>query len=161
MHLMVRFIIFFYNVRVPFFLLLYPAFLVPFFYIYIFYLLSSYGCSALYFLSLAFSLVHGIFFTLFSFPFLSIFCSFFACSSSLILWIFHSFSSQVFWNFLLVLSKRISLISCSFATPPVIWEENLLFSLTSLKFLFAFNIFLPRFAYFFNWKFRDLVTVVD
>lgn len=65
MHLMVRFIIFFYNVKFPFFLLFYPAFLVPFFYIYIFYLLSSYGCSALYFLSLV-SLLYMEYFLLFA-----------------------------------------------------------------------------------------------
>lgn len=106
MHLMVRFIISFYNVRVPFFLLFYSAFLVHFFYIYIFYLLSSYGCSALYFLSLVSSCTWNIFYSLLGstpplslslFPFLVYFVLFTRSSS-------HS-------HFLL---KYFELFTCSF-----------------------------------------------
>lgn len=103
MHLMVRFIISFYNVRVPFFLLFYSAFLVHFFYIYIFYLLSSYGCSALYFLSLVSSCTWNIFYSLLGstlplsllVSIFSIFCTFYSFFVSF------SFSSQVFWTFYL------------------------------------------------------------
>lgn len=149
MHLMVRFIIFFYKTLEShfscYFILL---FFFPFSTFTFFTYSPQLRMLCFVFLVYSFSLVHGIFFILCSgsttpspsllVSIFSMFCTFYSFLVSF------SFSSQVFWTFYLFFLNE-SLISCPFATPPAIWEENLLFSLSFfensyLLLIFSFHV---------------------